>query len=838
MNWANIVLASDTVVALVVGGLLLASFRRPARSVAERALRAIFIAQLAWILSDGSAVVLAVHYGFISAVHGGITGLAIVALISLAYVFCESYPDPMTAPRGRTVRAAILLSPAPVFAVLAFTPLWVANRRVENGVKLGDPGPAFVWLGLWAILVVSVGVFLLIHRYRRVRDGRTRANLRILAGALVANLALSLLASFLLPLLGVPEYDFIGPIASLVLVSLVLYAINYHSLFDIETAAQSLLVHLVSALLVSGMGVAALRGPLQQGLSPTGAGALFAALFLVGLGYALYLRPRLQTLFRRRQPRPESLLMRLVSGRAADLRELGFQQLLSEILEAACSGLEAPSGSLFAVDRGGTAVIAKTGKGGPQLSLDAQRALVLLHRVRLGDGILGILDRTFLLENQSPEMQRTYATMTIRHPRLGRALLDTLGHCRRANVRLVAPLILNRQVVGFLFLGAPHGGRPYFSNDLELIDIVRLSAAPVIRNFLSFKELNDLRRRAEAEAERLTEFIVTHDPVLTTIQGRPMLYRSSRMEKAVAEARAATAGDRPVLILGETGTGKELIARMTHEERGADRPFVAINCAAVPAALWESEVFGHARGAFTDARADRQGRVEEAGNGTLFFDEIGEMPLEMQAKLLRLLQERTYTPLGTTKQRSARCRFVFATNRDLEERVQSGEFRNDLYYRINVFRVHLPPLRDRPEDIVLLAAHFAERFGEELGSPARMLSPAARDALSAHPWPGNIRELENVMIRAVAGASGQSIQPSDLPGFVDGAVPPWSARKARTLRDELNGNYRELVDDYRRRLIQSALRRSRGNKTRAAEYLGVKRTTLNSQMAELGIVID
>ena len=835
MSWANVVLFSDVTAALIVGGLLAASFRRSAESAAERALRALFLGQLAWILSDGSAVVLAVEYGFISELHGGITGLTIVALIVSAYAFCEAYPDPGTAPRGRLLRAGVLLAPAPVFAALAFTPLWVANRRVENGVKLGDAGPAFVWFGLWALIVVLAGVGILLYRYRRVRDGRTRANLRILSGALLANLALSLFTSFLLPLLGVPEYDFIGPIASLVLVSLVLYAINYHSLFDIETAAQSLFVHLFAAAAVAGLTTAAVFGPIRRGLSPAGAWGLFAFVFLLGLAYALYVRPRLHRLFRRRQQRPDALLMRLVSGRAADLRELGFLQLLGEILEAACSGLEAASGSLFAVDGAGNSIIARTGDGGPRLSADAERALVLLHRLRLGDGFLGILDRTFLLEHQSPDMQRTYATLTMRHPRLGRALLETLERCRSSNVRLVAPLILNRQVTGFLFLGGPRGGRPYFRQDLELIDVVRLSSAPVIRNFLHFKELNDLRTRAEAEAERLTEFIVTHDPVLTTIQGRPMLYGSPGMERAVAEARAATAGDRPVLILGETGTGKELIARMTHEERGADRPFVAINCAAVPAALWESEVFGHARGAFTDARNDREGRVAEAEDGTLFFDEIGEMPLEMQAKLLRLLQERSYTPLGSTKQKPARCRFVFATNRDLEERVGNGEFRSDLYYRINVFRVHLPPLRERPEDITLLATHFAERFGEEFGSPARALSPAVRQALLGHSWPGNIRELENVMIRAVAGASGGLVQNSDLPSFLDGGSPVGPAPKPRPLPDELNGNYRDLIDDYRRRLIQSALRRSRGNKTRAAEYLGVKRTTLNSQMAELGI---
>ncbi len=837
MSWANVVLVSDGLAALIVSTLLVAALRRPARSTAERALRSLFVAQLGWILSDGSSVILAVHFGFISEVHGGITGLCIVGLVLSAYVFCETYPEPGSAPRGRLLRLLLVGLPAPVFAALSFTPLWVANRRVVQGVKLGDPGPAFLWFGIWAAVVVFVGIGLLLWRYARHRDARVRANLRILAGALLLNLALSLLTSFVLPLVGVPEYDFIGPVAALVFVSLVLYAINYHALFDLETAVQSFVVHTVVASLLSVLVFAVLHGPLHAGLPAPAAMFLLGAVFLAGVGYALYLRPRLYSLFRRRPRRPDELLLRLVSGRAADLRALSFRQLLGEVLEAVGAGLDVSSGSLLAVGAEGRAITAEIGNGGPQLSADTRRALQLLQRVRLGEQVLAFLDRPVLLESQNQQYQRVWADLTARHPRLGRALLDTLDRCRHTNTRVFAPLILDRQVLGFLFLGPPRGGRPYYQKDLELVDVVRLSAAPVIRNFLYLQELNALRARAEAEAERLTEFIVASDPVRTTIHGRTMVHRSPLMERAIATARQQASGDRPLLILGETGTGKELIARLTHEERGADRPFVAVNCAAVPASLWESEVFGHARGAFTDARSDRQGSVALAGNGTLFFDEIGETPLEMQAKLLRLLQERSYTPLGSTKELPAKCRFVFATNQDLEERVAAGAFRSDLYYRINVFRVTLPPLRERREDIVPLAEYFVQHFSKELGLPARSFAPAAREALLTYGWPGNIRELENAIVRALAAGSGDSIQATDLPSFQEGASPRGSRAAVATpvSADELQGNYRGLLDDYRRRLIRMALRRTKGNKTQAAEYLGIKRTTLNSQMAELGI---
>ena len=249
------------------------------------------------------------------------------------------------------------------------------------------------------------------------------------------------------------------------------------------------------------------------------------------------------------------------------------------------------------------------------------------------------------------------------------------------------------------------------------------------------------------------------------------------------------------------------------------------------------------RGAFTDARDTRAGKVKEAADGTLFFDEIGEMPLEMQAKMLRLLQERVYTPIGGSKTMTAGCRFIFATNRDLEERIAAGEFRRDLYYRINVFSVELPPLRERSEDIPILVNHFVEKFAAELGSGVTGIQGEAIRALMAHDWPGNIRELENVVIRALAGARGEILGPEDLPeGFAAGRgesrapMRRSAARSARGARSGLTGgNFKDLVNDYRKALIQEALGKFGGNKTKTAEYLGLKRTTLYSQIEELDI---
>ena len=421
-------------------------------------------------------------------------------------------------------------------------------------------------------------------------------------------------------------------------------------------------------------------------------------------------------------------------------------------------------------------------------------------------------------------------------------IFRVLDEVRGRGVPLFVPLLLNQEVVGFLLLGEKQGGRPYFDRDLALLSGIRTSIALAIRNFTYYEELSVMKSRAEAEVEKLTELISGREAVQRSVQGRTLLYSSPSMEEVLQNVRrAAQAGRQPVLVLGETGTGKELIARMIHETAHGDLPFVAVNCAAVPAQLWEDDIFGHVRGAFTDARSDRAGKVEEAGEGTLFFDEIGEMPLEMQAKMLRLLQERIYARIGSGQQREAKCRFIFATNRSLEAMIAQGAFRQDLFYRINVFTIEIPPLRARREDVPLLVRHFLETYGQEPGfSPVAKIEESAMAALTAHAWPGNVRELENVLIRALAGVRDGVLKKEHLPAHLSTEETPkivdrFSGASGSPPREEIQGNFRELVREYRRSLIEAALDRTDGNKTMAAEYLGIKRTTLNSQIRELDI---
>jgi len=279
--------------------------------------------------------------------------------------------------------------------------------------------------------------------------------------------------------------------------------------------------------------------------------------------------------------------------------------------------------------------------------------------------------------------------------------------------------------------------------------------------------------------------------------------------------------DTSVLISGESGTGKELVAQALHR-RGArrDGPFVAVNCAALPEALLESELFGHTRGAFTDARAARTGLLAQATGGTLFLDEIGELPLGLQPKLLRALQERMVRPVGGDTEVPFDARLITATNRDLETAVEERRFRDDLFFRINVIQIDLPPLRARGGDVLLLAQHFVDHFARRAGKEVRGLSPPAAEALLAYAWPGNVRELQNCIERAVALTRYEQIALDDLPDKVRSYRPSYVVLAA----DDPS----ELVpmEEVERRYIQRVMHAVGGNKTLAARVLGFDRKTL------------
>jgi DNA-binding NtrC family response regulator len=348
-----------------------------------------------------------------------------------------------------------------------------------------------------------------------------------------------------------------------------------------------------------------------------------------------------------------------------------------------------------------------------------------------------------------------------------------------------------------------------------------------------------LVERALAQRRMAAENRILRDELAARRGAPAIIGQDPALARVMATVHRAAATDTTVLLLGESGTGKELVARSLHALGGrADGPFVAINCAAIPETLLETELFGHEKGAFTGATARKAGRFELAHRGTLFLDEIGDLPIGLQAKILRALEEKKFDRVGGTQPLQVDVRVVAATNRNLKAAVAARQFREDLYFRLSVFPIDIPPLRERPNDIELLARHFVERFCRDLKKKTLTLSAEAIDELRRYEWPGNVRELQNCIERAAILVDGDTIRPRHLNlSFRDGVAAegpsdPWDSVD---LSGSLAEATRRATGEVERRKIQSALKDAAGQKPRAADVLQVSYKTLLQKMKEYGI---
>jgi two-component system response regulator AtoC len=335
------------------------------------------------------------------------------------------------------------------------------------------------------------------------------------------------------------------------------------------------------------------------------------------------------------------------------------------------------------------------------------------------------------------------------------------------------------------------------------------------------EERESLRRENRALKEAMRKEQTVHG----------ILGKSEAIGKVFATIGKVAEYKTTVLIQGESGTGKELVARALHDGSSRkNKPFIPINCGAIPETLLESELFGHKRGAFTDAHADKKGLFAEAHQGTLFLDEIGELPLSLQVKLLRVLQEGSMRPVGASRDQEVDVRVIAATVRDLQREVQAGRFREDLYYRLNVLQINVPPLRDRRDDIMLLVEHFIERNNGRLGTQIRDLDQRARKLLLDYPWPGNVRELQNTIERAVVLAEGDTLTAADLPERMrEPAVPVAASLANGELSIKKTARFMEET------LIRRALEKTGGNRTAAAKLLELSHRALLYKIKDYGI---
>jgi len=384
------------------------------------------------------------------------------------------------------------------------------------------------------------------------------------------------------------------------------------------------------------------------------------------------------------------------------------------------------------------------------------------------------------------------------------------------------------------------GARDYLTKPFENLDLVMTTAT-----------------RAAETAAQASELERVKNELGRKLVGGEIIGHSAAIQEVYKLIGRVVSNDKidVVLVSGESGTGKELVAHKIHDSSARRRePFIAVNCSAIPHGLVESELFGHERGAFTGAAERRAGKLEAAGAGTLFLDEIGDLPLELQPKLLRVLQEGEFTRVGGFETQHLQARIIAATNQDLEAAVAARRFREDLYFRLRVILIHLPPLRQRREDIPELTDYFIAKAVRDMGSLVTAVSPEARAKLQAYDWPGNVRELENTVLRAALLASGNTIRADDISlargpaapagaGAEDAAAGSFAALIARRVAqylekangEEPRGLYQKLVAEIERPLIEQAMRRAEGNQVRAARILGLNRNTLRKKLVDLGI---
>jgi formate hydrogenlyase transcriptional activator len=466
-----------------------------------------------------------------------------------------------------------------------------------------------------------------------------------------------------------------------------------------------------------------------------------------------------------------------------------------------------------------------------------EMASIGIHDPESGMFRLGALDfpdhQDFLTDTQLISLEGTPTLVSFRSGRpIMRTLIDLDEFPSPLMKQLVAigiksgctvPLISHQKTLGVLSLASMREAA-FTDDDVELLGEIGKQIAMAVENAVAYREISALKARLQQENVYLQEEIRQQHNF------EEIIGNSESLKRVLAQVETVAATDSTVLILGETGTGKELIARAIHNlSHRRVSSMVKLNCAAIPTGLLESELFGHEKGAFTGAISQRLGRFELADKGTLFLDEVGDIPAELQPKLLRVLQEQEFERLGSARTQKVNVRLIAATNSDLEALVAEKRFRSDLFYRLNVFPIRIPPLRERQEDIPLLARWFAQRFATRIRKPIESISARTLAALCEYHWPGNVRELENVIERAVILSRGPELEVS---------LPELKAKAPATIAPEPTTDGLKLEDAEREHILK-ALRDSNwmiGGARGAAARLGLNRSTLQSRMRKLGIV--
>jgi Nif-specific regulatory protein len=481
----------------------------------------------------------------------------------------------------------------------------------------------------------------------------------------------------------------------------------------------------------------------------------------------------------------------LINSDYSDVREL-----LSKIIESATRLMAAEASSLLLVNP-------ENNKLYFEIALGAKGPEVQRFSLNMGEGIAGWVaaNNRSLIVNDVQSDERFFSDIS-----------KQIGFPTRAIVAV--PMRVKDRCVGVIEIINKAGGGDFTDEDLQWLEIFATQAAIAVQNARSLEKVKEeiYHLQDEIQAERGYHTFIGSSKAI-----------KERLDIALRAAQT----DSSVLLLGESGVGKELFAEQIHlHSPRANNPLIRVNCAALPESLLESELFGHVKGAFTGATSDRRGRFELADGGTIFLDEIGDLPLSLQVKLMRVIQSRTFDRVGGAEPVKVDVRIIAATNKDIEKEVEEGRFRADLYYRLNVLPIYIPPLRERREDIPQLAEFFLKRFNREVKKQITGFSPEAMDLLLSFSWPGNVRELENAIERAVVTSQSDPLAPES---FV-------LAGHSQAREDQYAGKQlKEAVNVFKRHYIRQTLEMNRWNQTRTAKLLGIQRTYLSRLVKELEI---
>lgn len=484
-------------------------------------------------------------------------------------------------------------------------------------------------------------------------------------------------------------------------------------------------------------------------------------------------------------------------------------QALDKVLDVLASGISLTRGT-FTMRHGNVFQI--------EVSKDLDDEERSLGKYRLGEGITGTVAKTgvpLLVPNIAEDsrfLNRTGSRATEQE---------------KSAAFLCVPVVYQQKIIGTLAGDAPIEALENLREKLRFLGIVaNLTADAVAKRHQIIEERESLRK----ENSELREYIGGNE----SLEG--MIGNSALMQGVYEGVRQVSQTNATVLLRGSSGTGKELVATAIHKQSPrAKKPFIRLNCAALPESLFESELFGHEKGAFTGALERRIGRVEAADGGTLFLDEIGDLSTASQVKILRLLQEKTFTRLGSNQERRSDVRFIAATSRPLEDLIAQGKFREDLFYRLNVFPLTLPDLAKRKCDIIPLAEHFVKKYNLRYQKSVKRISTPAVNLLVAYSWPGNVRELENCIERAILKAKNDCIRGYDLPGALQTDYVPATDESAGTAGPNSSLPYKKLIDNFERELLSESLKRHEGNMSAAGRELGISPRMIHYKINMLGL---